>query len=399
MTTDCLAEDLWIASLIRYAPVHLVLLADSVENAALDGLSDEEDESDDEESDEDDEEEDEEEVGMEQRAHRARMRRLTELMPMLAWLCEQPGVNELTCRRLPRKFSVKEEEEETQAQAACDADAMAKATRLVRSAIAIAVAEGGEGDGLAEAMATLGVNESTLGVNESTPEAQYDDETLDDETLDDETLDDETLQTLEAHFDKHLERAVAHGRLSEAEADAMTDQIASKPNTAARCKAMRRIMRGGDGEKGGQGGRENEQHRSEGDAQDDAPELTLLQFVESIDRERAEHASKAPRTAPNWFGLERRQPPPPPPPQQQQQQQQQQQAVLAKGPSPFARLLRLEPSERGKVIESISSLPTWGGIVEGLTLVDGHWAPSSFSGETLDMALYNAEVQSKTSID
>ena len=47
---------------------------------------------------------------------------------------------------------------------------------------------------------------------------------------------------LEARFDEHLKRAVAHGRLSEAEAYAMTDQIAAKPNTAARCKAMRRFM-------------------------------------------------------------------------------------------------------------------------------------------------------------
>ena len=94
-----------------------MLLADSVENAALDGIGDD-DESDDDDSDEDDDEEEEEGRGLEQRAHRARMRRLTELMPMLTWLCEQPGVNELTCRRLPRKFSVKEEEEETQAQAA-----------------------------------------------------------------------------------------------------------------------------------------------------------------------------------------------------------------------------------------------------------------------------------------
>jgi hypothetical protein len=53
----------------------------------------------------------------------------------------------------------------------------------------------------------------------------------------------ETLKTLEAQFDQHLERAVAQGRLSAAEADAMTDQIASKPNNAARCEAMRRTMR------------------------------------------------------------------------------------------------------------------------------------------------------------
>ena len=87
-----------------------MLLADSVENAALDGIGDD-DESDDDDSDEDDDEEEEEEGrGLEQRAHRARMRRLTELMPMLTWLCEQPGVNELTCRRLPRKLSAEEEE-------------------------------------------------------------------------------------------------------------------------------------------------------------------------------------------------------------------------------------------------------------------------------------------------
>ena len=42
---------------------------------------------------------------------------------------------------------------------------------------------------------------------------------------------------------KATERAVAQGRLSAAEADAMTDQIASKPNNAARCEAMRRTMR------------------------------------------------------------------------------------------------------------------------------------------------------------
>jgi hypothetical protein len=53
----------------------------------------------------------------------------------------------------------------------------------------------------------------------------------------------ETLKTLEAQFDQHLERAVAQGRLSAAEADSMTDQIASKPNNAARCEAMRRTMR------------------------------------------------------------------------------------------------------------------------------------------------------------
>jgi hypothetical protein len=130
--------------------------------------------------------------------------------------------------------------------------------------------------------------------------------------------------------------------------------------------------------------------------------------MEEIDRDRAEHASKAPETAPNWFGLNRRRPPPPPPPQQQQppqppQQQPPQppqQAVLAKGPSPFARLLRLEPSERGKVVDALSSLPTWGGgNIEGLTLVAGRWEPSSFSGETLDVALFNAEVHSKTLVD
>ena len=341
---------------------------------------------------------------------------------------------------------------------------MAEVTRLVGSAIATAVAEGEEGEGLADAMATLDMNESTreddqltcrwcqkqskslAAINvhiqkwckmrpdaeemrpdaeegheghedddeeEQEPqqhEARFDDETLDDETLntleaqfDDEALNDETLNMLEAQFDQHLERAVAQGRLSEAEADAMTDQIASKPNNAARCEAMRRIMKGEIGEiglKGGQVGGENEPNRSEGDARDDgarhdAPELTLLQFMEEIDRERAEHASRAPGTAPNWFGLERRRPPPPPPPPPQQQQQ----AVLAKGPSPFARLLRLEPSERGKVVERLSSLPTWGGNIEGLTLVAGRWEPSSFSGETLDVALFNAEVQSKTLVD
>jgi hypothetical protein len=47
---------------------------------------------------------------------------------------------------------------------------------------------------------------------------------------------------LEARFDEHLERAVAHGRLSEAEADAMTDQIAAKPDGAARREAMRRFV-------------------------------------------------------------------------------------------------------------------------------------------------------------
>ena len=128
-----------------------MLLADSVENAALDGIGDD-DESDDDDSDEDDDEEEEEEGrGLEQRAHRARMRRLTELMPMLTWLCEQPGVNELTCRRLPRKLSAEEEEEvqatrshrgggsftPLEAQAARDADAMiAEVTRLARSATA-----------------------------------------------------------------------------------------------------------------------------------------------------------------------------------------------------------------------------------------------------------------------
>jgi hypothetical protein len=404
-----------------------VLLADSVENAALDGIGDD-DESDDDDSDEDDDDDEEEGSGSEQRAHRARMRRLTELMPMLAWLCEQPGVNELTCRRQPppppggwrliRRLAALGEEAQAarshrggdsftprEAQAARDADAMmAEVTRLVSSAIATAVAEGGEGEGLADAMATLDMNKSTL-------EARFDDE-----TLDDETLDDETLNTLEAQFDQHLERAVAQGRLSEAVADAMTDQIASKPNNAARCEAMRRIMKGEIGEiglKGGQGGGENEPNRSEGDARDDgarhgAPELTLLQFMEEIDRDRAEHASKAPETAPNWFGLNRRRPPPPPqqqqqqPPQPPQQQPPQppQQAVLAKGPSPFARLLRLEPSERGKVVDALSSLPTWGGgNIEGLTLVAGRWEPSSFSGETLDVALFNAEVQSKTLVD
>jgi hypothetical protein len=77
---------------------------------------------------------------------------------------------------------------------------------------------------------------------------------------------------LEAQFDEYMERAVAQGRLSEAEADAMTDQIASKPNIAARCEAMRRIMKGEIGEiglKGGQGGGENEPNRSEGGARDD----------------------------------------------------------------------------------------------------------------------------------
>ena len=98
----------------------------------------------------------------------------------------------------------------------------------------------------------LPASEDEALMNEILLEAQFDDE----------ALDDETLQTLEAHFDKHLERAVAHGRLSEAEADAMTDQIASKPNNAARCEALRRIMRGGGGERGVQGGGENEQHRS-----------------------------------------------------------------------------------------------------------------------------------------
>ena len=49
--------------------------------------------------------------------------------------------------------------------------------------------------------------------------------------------------TLEAQFDEHMERAVAQGRLSEAVADAMTDEIAAKPDSAARCEAMRRIMR------------------------------------------------------------------------------------------------------------------------------------------------------------
>ena len=338
-------------------------------------------------------------------------------------------------------------------------------TRLVGSAIATAVAEGEEGEGLADAMATLDMNESTLeddqlmcrwcqkqskslaainvhiqkwckmrpDAEEMRPDAEEGHEGHEDDDeeeqepqqhearFDDETLDDETLNTLEAQFDQHLERAVAQGRLSEAEADAMTDQIASKPNNAARCEAMRRIMKGEIGEiglKGGQVGGENEPNRSEGDARDDArddgarddaPELTLLQFMEEIDRERAEHASRAPGTAPNWFGLERRRPPPPPPPPPSpppppatpppSPQQQQQQAVLARGPSPFARLLRLEPSERGKVVDTLSSLPTWGGNIEGLTLVAGRWEPSSFSGETLDVALFNAEVQSKTLVD
>jgi hypothetical protein len=48
---------------------------------------------------------------------------------------------------------------------------------------------------------------------------------------------------LEAHFDEHMARAVAQGHLSEAAADAMTDEIAAKPDSAARCEAMRRIMR------------------------------------------------------------------------------------------------------------------------------------------------------------
>jgi hypothetical protein len=39
--------------------------------------------------------------------------------------------------------------------------------------------------------------------------------------------------------------------------------------------------------------------------------------------------------------------------------------------------LRLEPSERGKVVDALSSLPTWGGgNIEGLTLVAGRWEPS-----------------------
>ena len=100
----------------------------------------------------------------------------------------------------------------------------------------------------------------------------------------------------------------------------------------------------GEGRAGSWEGVEYEPSRSEGDARDggardDAPELMLLQFMEEIDRERAEHAnqwqsvaisgnqwksvaireraehaSRAPETAPNGFGLERRQPPPPPPP-------------------------------------------------------------------------------------
>jgi len=48
---------------------------------------------------------------------------------------------------------------------------------------------------------------------------------------------------LEAHFDEHMARAVAQGHLSEAAADAMTDEIAAKSDSAARCEAMRRIMR------------------------------------------------------------------------------------------------------------------------------------------------------------
>ena len=48
--------------------------------------------------------------------------------------------------------------------------------------------------------------------------------------------------TLEAQFDEHVKRAVAQGRLSEAAADAMTDEIAARPDSAARCEAMRRIM-------------------------------------------------------------------------------------------------------------------------------------------------------------
>ena len=48
--------------------------------------------------------------------------------------------------------------------------------------------------------------------------------------------------TLEAQFDEYMERAVAQGRLNEAVADAVTDEIAAKSDSAARCEAMRRIM-------------------------------------------------------------------------------------------------------------------------------------------------------------
>jgi len=59
---------------------------------------------------------------------------------------------------------------------------------------------------------------------------------------------------------------------------------------------MRRIMKGRLGRRAGREGVEYEPSRSEGDARDggardDAPELTLLQFMEEIDQERAEHAN------------------------------------------------------------------------------------------------------------
>ena len=53
----------------------------------------------------------------------------------------------------------------------------------------------------------------------------------------------DALAALEVHFDEHMARAVAQGHLSEAVADALTDEIAAKPDSAARCEAMRRIMR------------------------------------------------------------------------------------------------------------------------------------------------------------
>jgi len=61
-------------------------------------------------------------------------------------------------------------------------------------------------------------------------------------------------------------------------------------------EAMRRIMKGRLGRRAGREGVEYEPSRSEGDARDggardDAPELTLLQFMEEIDQERAEHAN------------------------------------------------------------------------------------------------------------